>query len=312
VDHPAVTVVIPTRNRPELVRRAVESVFAQSFKDFEIVVVVDGRDPETVERLAGYSNRPLRVIVNDNPQGGAEARNIGSRAARGEWIAFLDDDDEWLPEKLDRQMAHLASAPRPENTVVSCRLIWRKKRRDTVIPRRLYKPGEPLAEYLFCWRSIGDKQFLQTSSLLANRELIARVPFTAGLKKHQDYDFLLRAASHAKADIVMLEEPLVIWHQDHAYGHVGGQRDWRFSLNWMRSSADLFTPAARTAFVLTVAVPPIWKIGLFADLFTRGEYSRPRLSWLQVWLMRSFIPARNAVRTLNRTMAALTWKAARA
>ena len=99
-----VSVVIPTRNRPEMVVMAVASALRQSFGNLEVIVVVDGEDPRTRAALSAFSDARLRVIDLAVNVGGAEARNSGVRAARGEWVAFLDDDDEWLPQKLSRQM----------------------------------------------------------------------------------------------------------------------------------------------------------------------------------------------------------------
>src|SRR5215216_5981079 len=101
---PEVTVVIPTRFRPELVTRAVGSVLAQTFADFEVVVVVDGPDDATRAALAGLGDDRVRVIVLPAKGGAPNARNVGAGAARGRWTALLDDDDEWLPEKLAVQL----------------------------------------------------------------------------------------------------------------------------------------------------------------------------------------------------------------
>ena len=94
-----VSAVIPTRGRPELLRRAVRSALAQTLRDIEVVVVIDGPDPVThgvLQELAQQDSR-LRVLALPSSVGGSDARNRGVDAAAGEWIAFLDDDDEWLP-----------------------------------------------------------------------------------------------------------------------------------------------------------------------------------------------------------------------
>ena len=101
--------VIPTRSRPHLLTRALASVAAQTYADLEVVVVVDGPDPETEAVLRTWRDRPLTVVVNERSLGGGAARNVGVEAAKGTWIAFLDDDDEWLPNKLERQSRDLAA-----------------------------------------------------------------------------------------------------------------------------------------------------------------------------------------------------------
>src|SRR5690242_19678911 len=96
-----VSVIIPTTRRPAQLRRALDSVFAQTYREFEAIVVVDGPNPDTVAMLAACGEARLRVLQNDHPLGPGLARNAGAAAARGDWLAFLDDDDEWQPENLE-------------------------------------------------------------------------------------------------------------------------------------------------------------------------------------------------------------------
>ena len=92
-DLPWITAVIPTRDRADLVTRAVRSVLDQTYPNVDAVVVVDGPDPATVAILTAMNEPRLRVISLDANVGGSEARNIGVRRARGRWVALLDDDE---------------------------------------------------------------------------------------------------------------------------------------------------------------------------------------------------------------------------
>lgn len=100
--NPFVSVVIPTYNRARTIGKAIDSVLAQSFQDLEVIVVDDGSQDDTSEVLSRFGSR-IRLIRQENC-GVSAARNAGIREARGKWIAFLDSDDEWRPEKLARQM----------------------------------------------------------------------------------------------------------------------------------------------------------------------------------------------------------------
>lgn len=102
---PAVSVIIPAYNRVHCVAAAVESVFAQTFTDFEIIAVDDGSSDGTHDVLKSFGDR-IRLIRQEN-HGVSSARNTGVRAARGKWVAFLDSDDRWHADKLERQMAVL-------------------------------------------------------------------------------------------------------------------------------------------------------------------------------------------------------------
>src|SRR3954465_7064913 len=101
---PLVSAVIPTRNRPDLVCRAVRSALNQTYPNFEVVVVVDGPDPATVAVLEELRSPRVRIIALPENVGGSEARKIGPPEARGEWVALLDDDDEWMNRKVERQL----------------------------------------------------------------------------------------------------------------------------------------------------------------------------------------------------------------
>ena len=91
-----VSVVIPTLDRPKLLLRAIESVLRQTCREIEIIVVADRPDPETVSAVGAVDDPRLQLILNPHPSTAASARNFGADQATGDWIAFLDDDDEWL------------------------------------------------------------------------------------------------------------------------------------------------------------------------------------------------------------------------
>ena len=104
-----VSVIIPTYNRAEYVTHAIDSVLAQTYTDYEIIVVDDGSADNTKDVLLPYMDR-IRYIYQENA-GLSAARNTGIKAAKGDWIAFLDSDDEWLPGKLAVQMRAVERHP---------------------------------------------------------------------------------------------------------------------------------------------------------------------------------------------------------
>ncbi|MGB3624622.1 MAG: glycosyltransferase family 2 protein, partial [Henriciella sp.] len=100
-----VSVVIPTYNRARTLRRAVESVLRQSYTNLELIVVDDASTDDTKAVLSSINDPRMRVITYEFNRGCAAARNIGARDARGEYLAFQDSDDEWLADKLSKQVA---------------------------------------------------------------------------------------------------------------------------------------------------------------------------------------------------------------
>src|SRR5262245_12992873 len=106
---PAVSVVLPAYNRAGSIGGAIPSVLRQTWADFELIVIDDGSEDGTLEAAAGIRDPRLRLIAGQSNRGAAAARNRGAAVARADWIAFQDSDDEWLPEKLEKQMARLAA-----------------------------------------------------------------------------------------------------------------------------------------------------------------------------------------------------------
>lgn len=105
---PRISVIIPTYNREELLRRAIESVLDQTFDDFEILVIDGAKSESTRELVRSFGDGRIRYIPQKG-KGIANARNLGVSKARGEFIAFLDDDDRWRRDKLELQLELLKS-----------------------------------------------------------------------------------------------------------------------------------------------------------------------------------------------------------
>ena len=135
---PPVSVVIPAYNRAATIGAAIESVLRQTWEDFELVVVDDGSTDGTLEAARRIADPRLRVIAAPHNMGAAGARNLGVAEARGTWIAFQDSDDEWLPEKLAKQMARLAT-PAPGRRLGSALLRPPDRRRARRPPGRAHR-----------------------------------------------------------------------------------------------------------------------------------------------------------------------------
>ena len=112
---PRVSVIVPVFNRAGSIPRALESVAAQTFQDYEIIVVDDGSTDGSADVVERLGLARVRLIRSPQNRGAAAARNIGISAASGQWIAFLDSDDFWAPDKLAHQLAALEGAPPPSS-----------------------------------------------------------------------------------------------------------------------------------------------------------------------------------------------------
>ena len=116
-DSPSISVIIPTHNRANTITNCINSVLSQSYSVNEIIVVDDCSSDDTVKLLSSINGR-IKFIRNDTQLGAQASRNVGIKAAKSDWIAFLDSDDEWLPDKLQKQISALSSVDYNPLTVV--------------------------------------------------------------------------------------------------------------------------------------------------------------------------------------------------
>lgn len=301
MSEPEVSVVIPTRNRSDLVSRAVQSALQQSFANLEVIVVVDGPDPGTLSALREFQDERIRLVELAEQCGGSTARNAGVSIAKGGWIAFLDDDDEWFSQKIEKQLA-LANASSNSYPIVCSRLVARGPKADAIWPRKT--PRAPVSEYLFCRSSLFQGEgLIQTSSLLTRRELLLAVPFQEGLQKHQDWDWLLRALNVSGAGIEFEPEPLLIWNTDQKTETVSNKLADNTSRDWLRTNRELFTRRAYAGFLLTVVTPQLMqgqsKRQVFSVVWEAFAKGSPRL--IDLFLFLGFCSVPKSFRYLLRS-----------
>jgi glycosyltransferase involved in cell wall biosynthesis len=290
-----VSAVIPTRGRPELLMRAVRSVLAQTLEQLEAVVVIDGKDPATEHELKilAQEDKRIRVVALAESIGGSAARNRGVQHALGEWIAFLDDDDEWLPNKLQAQLAAVSNA-RTFAVIGTCKIIARTPGNDYVWPRRLPEPGEKIADYLLSRRTLSRGEgSIQTSTFFVHRSLILAHPFKYGQLKHQDTEWLLRVGMLPGIEVLFVNEVLAIHYIEEERSSVSSKSNWRYSLAWLRTDRHLFTPRALTGFAFHQIAPEAAEQGdwrafpiLLFEVVRHGQATvRDYLIFMAMWLL---------------------------
>lgn len=258
---PLVSIVIPTRNRPETVCRAVRCALDQTYRNLEVVVVIDGPDPATLDALEALNDQRLYVIALPGNVGGSEARNTGVRHARGEWIAFLDDDDEWLPEKIERQLAAALKMP-GTLSFVACQFVDRDHNGDRILPPIQTTVRGDFSEFLLCRAGLfGGTGYVQTSTWFVSRALAQQCGFTRGLKRNQDLDWMLRAMSIPGARFTLVTEPLSIFNSAQQAGRVSKSADWEFHYRWAMNNRKYLTKRALAYFLSTTCLEDAGKQG---------------------------------------------------
>lgn len=223
---PTVSVVIPTYNGKDHLRRAIRSVLDQQFNDLELVVVDDASTDVTTETVVGEFDDPrVRCITHSVNRGGSAARNTGIDATEGEYIAFLDDDDMWLPHKLDRQVACLEDRSEEWVAVYTDLYVVRhgisKRLRRSITGFRSGIGGgedesseslpEGGAELI---PSVLMQEFPLggASVLMVRREAAEQIGgFNPEFPRHQDWEFLIRLLQVGK--IAAIDEPLIVKHE---------------------------------------------------------------------------------------------------
>lgn len=188
---PTVSVVIPTYNRAHLLKRAIQSVLNQTYQDFELIIVNDGSTDETEEVIKTFADDRISYIRHDKNRGMSIALNSGLERARGEFIAFQDSDDEWIPNKLERQMEVFKNLPEHFGVIYTSFVHIKGDRRKLLppSPKSGYIYSDILKERDTCW--------IAQPSVLIRKECFEKVGFfDENLPSLLDWDMWLRLSKH--------------------------------------------------------------------------------------------------------------------
>lgn len=267
---PRVSVVVPTYERADLVGRAVDSALAQTVGDLEVVVVDDGSTDGTREAVEAVADPRVRYLAHETNRGVSAARNTGVEGARGDYVAFLDSDDEWLPRKLERQLAALDD--RGDGWVgaycdVATAGLSGAGRLAAAVSETLFRSSAPreggreLAESLLTMRVFMGPG----STLLVDRDaVIATGGFDEGLSIYEDWDLVLRVLSGGK--IAYVDEPLAVTHfTGDAPAEAYVENDRRY----LERNADLVDDLEARG----VPVRRVHRMGLVGHFLSEGRFA---------------------------------------
>jgi len=199
-----ISVVIPTYNRVTFLKDAIDSVLAQTFLDFELIVVDDGSTDDTPKLLSSYNNK-VRVITQTN-QGPSAARNRGIEAAKSPWIAFLDSDDVWKPDKLKKQVRFITD--NPDTKICQTEEVWIRNGKR-VNPRKKHEMHSG-----WIYEQCLPRCIVSPSSVMIHKDVFEKVGlFDETMLACEDYDLWLRVTPHYP--VFLVREQLIVKQGGH-------------------------------------------------------------------------------------------------
>ncbi|MFH1744859.1 MAG: glycosyltransferase family 2 protein [bacterium] len=217
---PKVSVIIPTYNRPDLLPKAVQSVLNQTYQDFEIIVVDDGQEKSAENIIRQFSNKRIRYIKHKERRGGSAARNTGIKNSQGKYIAFLDDDDEWVAEKLEIQTKQFEKTSDDVGFCFSAvKNIYGDKEQISFVPEGVGDYFEMALKKM--------KGFL-TVTLIIKRNVFGKVGlFDEKFPSHQEPDLMIRVSKNFKG--LGINKPLVSINMSDDHERIGSSLARRIS-----------------------------------------------------------------------------------
>jgi glycosyltransferase involved in cell wall biosynthesis len=201
--NPLVSIILPCYNRSHLLGRAIGSLISQTYENFEIIVVDDASTDSTAKVVSSFNDQRIRYLKNHLRKGAAYSRNVGIRNALGYFIGFQDSDDEWLPDKLAKQMAVFAMASEDTGVVFTGFMKEKSGVRTYVPPKHIRIDTGDLHRRLL-WGN-----FVGTPALLVKIECFYKAGyFDESLPRYQDWELTLRFSSYY--GFKFIDEPLFI------------------------------------------------------------------------------------------------------
>jgi glycosyltransferase involved in cell wall biosynthesis len=202
-----VSVILPTHNRADILSRAIKSALEQSYEDIELIIVDDFSTDETKSVIETFKDARIRYVRLDRVSGGSAARNVGIDLSRGEFIAFLDDDDEWLPEKIEKQMEKFKQGAQDLGLIYTGAIIITPDIKEEIVTPKI---GGHIYK-----KQLKEDNIHSTSTWLVKKECFLNPyvgKFDETLPARQDYDLSLRLSKYYS--VGYCSEPLVRIYRD--------------------------------------------------------------------------------------------------
>ena len=221
---PAVSIIMPTYNRADYLKKSIQSVLDQTFIDFEIIVMNNYSTDNTLEAINSFNDSRIKVINFKNDGIIAKSRNQGIMQSVGKYVAFLDDDDLWCPDKLEFQVKYLDKHPEFDLVYSNALIIDEHgNRKDLLIDSKQAKTGRVFLDLLY-------ENFVPILTVLMKREIFATNGYLnedPNIRAAEDYEYWLRAS--LKFDFGYIDQPLALYrvHSECVSGAINRPLLWQ-------------------------------------------------------------------------------------
>ena len=202
---PFISIILPVYNRQHKIAKAIQSVLDQTYEYFELIIVNDASTDQTESVIRSFYDDRIRYFTHDRTKGASAARNTGINLAKGEWIAFHDSDDEWMPEKLEKQVeiVNRFGSIKPSPVIYTGFYRYNRDGIREYIPSKSITKKEGIIV-----NSLLNGNFVSTQTVILKKECILKVGgFDENLPRFQDWELWLRLAP--EHPFILIDEPLV-------------------------------------------------------------------------------------------------------
>lgn len=269
-----ISVIIPTYNRGFTISEAIDSVFEQSYPYLEVIVVDDCSTDDTADIVQSRYGERVKYVRLAQNGGGAKARNAGIRASSGAWVAFLDSDDVWSPNKISEQLGALRGGGR---AISYTNIEFVGKTRGKMLwNSRAMSQNESVSDYILM-----SGNAIQTSTLLMARSLATEVMFDERLRRHQDWDFIMRAEKQG-VEFVYVDKPLVKYRVTEQ--SISRSPDVAPTMAWLTIASEYLPKAAADVVLIdevlsrSIGQRPLWCAQELFKVCARGKVPPGRLA----------------------------------
>jgi amylovoran biosynthesis glycosyltransferase AmsB len=241
-----VSIIIPYYKNYKEIGRALNSALGQNISEFEIIIINDA-SPDWEEGLAiinSYEDSRIKVISHEHNKNGAAARNTGIKRANGDFIAFLDADDEWASDHLSTSLEFLTCN---DWDLVFSKCLFYGKTGSRIMPEKGIDDNQTLSDYLFVEGGV-----IATPSIVVKAKLAKQILFNESLRRHQDYDFLLKSEAVGIIICFKPKQSVIVHWENNNIREKGGT--WDFSLMFASQYKKYFSVKAYSLFVFKFVI----------------------------------------------------------